>query len=176
MSSGLEGGLDGVQPSLNEVSMHFGGTRKRVGDICLLVEADEGFNGGAIFASPVGFSVSEGLLQAGDWSSAGSLLHYSGGIRYRKEVTVPEGAGRVLLDLGRIVATCEVKVGGKDAGVMIAPPYRVDVTDLVHPGPNEVEVLVYSTLANHYQTVPTPYRGDPEAGLVGPVKLIVESK
>ena len=142
----------------------------------LLVEADEGFNGGAIFASPVGFSVSEGLLQAGDWSSAGSLLHYSGGIRYRKDVTVPEGAGRVLLDLGRIVATCEVKVGGKDAGVMIAPPYRVDVTDLVHPGPNEVEVLVYSTLANHYQTVPTPYRGDPEAGLVGPVKLIVESK
>lgn len=176
MSSGLEGGLDGVQPSLNEVSMHFGGTRKRVVDICLLVEADEGFNGGAIFASPVGFSVSEGLLQAGDWSSAGSLLHYSGGIRYRKEVTVPEGAGRVLLDLGRIVATCEVKVGGKDAGVMIAPPYRVDVTDLVHPGPNEVEVLVYSTLANYYQTVPTPYRGDPEAGLVGPVKLIVESK
>ena len=59
---------------------------------------------------------------------------------------------------------------------MIAPPYRVDVTDLVHPGTNEVEVLVYSTLANHYQTVPTPYRGDPEAGLVGPVKLIVESK
>jgi len=99
-----------------------------------------------------------------------------GGIRYRKEVTVPEGAGRVFLDLGRIVATCEVKVGGKDAGVMIAPPYRVDVTDLVHPGQNEVEVLVYSTLANHYQTVPTPYRGDPEAGLVGPVKLIVESK
>jgi hypothetical protein len=32
-----------------------------------------------------------------------------------------------------------------------------------------------STLANHYQTIPSQYRGDPKAGLIGPVRLLKES-
>ena len=60
------------------------------------------------------------------------------------------------------------------------PDYKVydevDVTACTHPGENRIEVLVYSTLANHYQTSPTPYKGDPEAGLIGPVRLIVGGK
>lgn len=41
-------------------------------------------------------------------------------------------------------------------------------------GNNKMEILVYSTLANHYQTIPTPYRGDPKAGLLEPVNLLIE--
>ena len=36
-----------------------------------------------------------------------------------------------------------------------------------------IEVLVYSTLSNHYQTIPTPYKGDPVAGLIGPVNISI---
>jgi hypothetical protein len=36
-------------------------------------------------------------------------------------------------------------------------------------------VLVYNTLANHYVTIPTRYRGDVTSGLLGPVTLEVVS-
>ena len=57
-------------------------------------------------------------------------------------------------------------------GVRVAPPWRFDVTGMLKPGVNRLEVLVYSTLANHYQTIPSRYRGSPEAGLFGPVRLL----
>ena len=46
------------------------------------------------------------------------------------------------------------------------------MTGLMKLGKNHLEVLVYSTLANHYQTIPSRYRGTPEAGLIGPVRLL----
>lgn len=79
----------------------------------------------------------------------------------------------MMLSLGDVIATCEVTVNGQSAGVLISPPYELDVTEMVKEGANEIEVLVYSTLSNHYQTIPTPYRGDPGAGLIGPVSLSV---
>ena len=41
----------------------------------------------------------------------------------------------------------------------------------VKPGENRIEVLVFNTLANHYVTIPTRYRGDLTSGLLGPVTL-----
>jgi hypothetical protein len=34
--------------------------------------------------------------------------------------------------------------------------------------------LVFNTLANHYQTIPTRYRGSTKSGLLGPVRLYIE--
>jgi hypothetical protein len=136
------------------------------------VAAQNGRQGTAAIAEPVKITTGEGLLAAGDWSQAGALKYYSGGMIYRKSITLPEGAAkRVMLDLGSVVATCEVKINGKAAGVMMSPPYSVDITQYLNAGENEVEVLVYSTLANHYQTQPTPYRGEPTAGILGPVSV-----
>ena len=134
-----------------------------------------GRQGAAAIAEPVKIATGEGLLAAGDWSQAGALKYYSGGMIYKKSITLPENisAQRVVLDLGSVVATCEVKINGKAAGVMMSPPYSVDITKYLQAGENEVEVLVYSTLANHYQTQPTPYRGEPTAGIVGPVSISI---
>ena len=91
---------------------------------------------------------------------------------YRKSISIDSTASRrVMLDLGSVVATCEIKVNGKVVGVRMSPPYSVDITEYIHSGENDIEVLVYSTLSNHYQTLPTPYRGEPTAGLLGPVKI-----
>jgi hypothetical protein len=142
-------------------------------EVVFSVAAQNGRQGTAAIAEPVKITTGEGLLAAGDWSQAGALKYYSGGMIYRKSITLPEGdaARRVMLDLGSVVATCEVKINGKAAGVMMSPPYSVDITQYLHAGENEVEVLVYSTLANHYQTQPTPYRGEPTAGILGPVSV-----
>ena len=77
----------------------------------------------------------------------------------------------MVLDLGSVVATADVRVNGKRAGIRVAPPWRIDISDCVKLGENTLEVLVYNTLANHYQTIPSRYRGSPLSGLMGPVTL-----
>ena len=71
-----------------------------------------------------------------------------------------------------MVATAEVIINGKKAGVRVAPPWKLDVSGLLQAGDNEIEVLVCNTLSNHYQTIPSMYRGNPTSGLFGPVKLL----
>ena len=65
-------------------------------------------------------------------------------------------------------------VNGREAGVLLAPPWRVRIGHLLKRGRNRLEIEVASTLGNHYRTLPTRYRGPIEAGLIGPV--VVESE
>ena len=81
------------------------------------------------------------------------------------------GATGDVLDLGDVVASAEVRVNGQPAGVSVSPPWTFDITTFVKPGENRIEVLVCNTLANHYTTVPTQYRGMTTSGLLGPVTL-----
>jgi hypothetical protein len=55
--------------------------------------------------------------------------------------------------------------------VLVAPPWKTDLTGFLKGGDNKLEILVYNTLSNHYQTVPSNYRGSPTSGLMGPVLL-----
>jgi hypothetical protein len=116
----------------------------------------------------------QGVLALGDWSRVGTLNNYSGGVRYHSEITLAEDqiGGRIEIDLGRVVATAEVFVNGRSAGVRVAPPWRADLSGLLKSGDNAIEILVYNTLANHYQSIPSRYRGSPESGLIGPVRLL----
>ena len=75
------------------------------------------------------------------------------------------------LNLGDVAASAEVLINGRSAGVKVAPPWKLDITKLVQSGENKIEVLICNTLANHYLTVPTRYRGSPLSGLLGPVTL-----
>lgn len=161
-----------------EYIVRFTREKKRIGLIALSVCSEIGYQGASVFAEPVRFKTSSGVLETGDWSQQGALRYYSGGIRYRKTVDLPYGnRQRVTLDLGNVIATCEVKINNKPAGILIAPPYRMDITSLVGEGENvDIEVLVYSTLSNHYQTIPTPYRGEPQAGLIGPVTMLIHNE
>jgi hypothetical protein len=76
-----------------------------------------------------------------------------------------------LLDLGKVAGTAEVHINGKKVGVKVAPPWKVEVTGFLKKRDNTIEVLVYNSLANHYQTIPSNYRGNPLSGLLGPVRL-----
>ena len=113
-------------------------------------------------------------MPEGDWTQFGALGFFSGAVKYAKDIELRDVDGEVILDLGEVDATCEVTVNGTPVEVLIGEPYRTDITDFVHPGLNRVEVLVYSTLANHYRTIPSPYRGEPRAGLIGPVNILLK--
>lgn len=141
--------------------------------VALRIEQGRGCYGGATLPEPILLDCGVGQISLGDWSKIDGLASYSGGAWYRKTITLTkeQAQGRVTLDLGSVAASAEVRVNGKVAGVKVAPPWKVDITGLVRSGDNKVEVLVYNTLANHYSTVPTMYRGSPVSGLIGPVRL-----
>ena len=76
-----------------------------------------------------------------------------------------------MLDLGHVAASAEVRVNGQISGIRLAPPWTVDISKQLKPGDNRLEVLVCNTLANHYTTIPTQYRGGTVSGLLGPVRM-----
>ena len=159
----------------NKYSIKLQDKQERIGTVAFSVQAEKGYQGTGIIKEPVQLKTTQGLMSTGDWSEKGALHHYSGGMYYRTTYDLPENSTnkRFMLDLGEVVATCEVKINGKPAGILISPPYQADITPYLKEGKNDIEVLVYSTLSNHYQTIPTPYRGIPKAGLIGPVRLSI---
>lgn len=152
--------------------------QKDVGTVAFSVEREIGYQGTAVLSEPVKLRTEKGFLKTGDWSETGALKYYSGGMYYRNEFSIDSlyDNMKVVLDLTNVVATCEVKINDRSAGILMSPPYQVDITPYLLPRINKVEILVYSTLANHYQTIPTPYRCTPEAGLIGPVKVAIYNR
>lgn len=111
---------------------------------------------------------------------------FSGTATYRTVVNVPKVRGKAVLDLGRVDFIADVKVNGKRAAVLWTSPYRADITALLHPGENTIEIDVTSTWFNRLAydasqpeearktwTIAGPKAGSPlrESGLIGPVCL-----
>jgi len=85
---------------------------------------------------------------------------------------VEEAKKQIELDLGEVYVAAEVLVNGKSVGAKVAKPFKFNISHLVQPGQNEIEIKVANTLAPHY-TIPKKARdiGPVESGLVGPVRL-----
>ncbi len=144
-----------------------------VSTVTILAAPNSDAPGAAFFAEPVRLECHGGKMPEGDWTLQGALKYYSGGILYSRKIHIDDTSGRWILDLGEVDATCEVIVNGMKADELLRAPYSTDISSLTGMGENTVEVLVYSSLANYYQTIPTPYRGTPHAGLCGPAVLNV---
>ena len=82
----------------------------------------------------------------------GGVKYFSGTARYSKSFSVAAGATtggkRLYLDLGRVEVVAQVKVNGKDLGVLWKPPYRLDITEAIRAGDNDLEVLVTNLWPN----------------------------
>jgi len=146
--------------------------------VAMRIEQVRGDYGGAAFRDYIRLDCGAGEIMPGDWSKTGVLETYSGGAWYRKtfSLSADQVYGKVLLDMGNVVASAEVRVNGKSVGIKTTPPWTLDVSSFVKAGENRIEVLVCNTLANHYVTIPTHYRGSPASGLMGPVNLILTSQ
>nr|KIS29486.1 hypothetical protein TQ38_28345 [Novosphingobium sp. P6W] len=114
---------------------------------------------------------------------------FSGTARYIGAITRPHlksedcSGARYWLNLGEIADVAQVRVGSHAAGTVWTPPYRIEVTDALHEGTNELEIDIATTWVNRLiaagrDAPSTPagqlYAGDTPArpsGLAGPVTL-----
>jgi hypothetical protein len=89
-----------------------------------------------------------------DWTQRPEpgIKYYSGTAQYDKTVDVPanwlrSGSG-VILDLGNLESLANVTINGHYLGCLWSPPYRVDVTGIIKPGPNTFHIAITDSWAN----------------------------
>jgi hypothetical protein len=92
-----------------------------------------------------------------DWSKRPEegIRHYSGTATYRKAFDLPARAGapasrgeRLYLDLGVVKEVAQVRLNGKDLGVVWCAPWRADITAAVKPSGNQLEIDVVNLWPN----------------------------
>ncbi|WP_240421301.1 glycosylhydrolase-like jelly roll fold domain-containing protein [Paenibacillus periandrae] len=103
----------------------------------------------------------------------GQLRDFSGTFRYETVFEWSQGAGEVLLDLGRVFEIGEVWVNGVRAGVRICPPYVLEIGHLLKKGSNSLAVEVTNTLMNEQKDLVFRTIHQEPSGLLGPVQLVV---
>lgn len=121
------------------------------------------------------------------------IRHFAGTAAYRTEFSLPreylEKRLRVCLDLGDVKHLAEVRLNGRECGLLWKPPFRLDATTALKPGKNQLEVRVTNLWPNRLigdaqlpvekrftRTNMTVFnRQSPllESGLIGPVELRV---
>ena len=140
------------------------------------IELESLHHGGAVFPYPIKQTCGKGLSTLGDWSRQPGLESFSGGIKYSKEVILSKEECKKInsLDLGDVISTAEVYINGKYAGTRLTAPWTFDVKDFIKPGKNYIEVIVYNTIATHYASIPSRYKGDGKSGVVGVPGWMVE--
>lgn len=93
----------------------------------------------------------ESLLPLGRHMDPG-VKYFSGEATYTTTITVPNGAGsgsaRTYLDLGRVEVMARVWLNGRDLGVLWKAPYRIDVTQALRSGANQLKVAVVTLWPN----------------------------
>jgi hypothetical protein len=124
------------------------------------------------------------------------IKYYSGTAVYRKAFDLPSQfavpGSRTTLELSNVRELAEVRLNGKSCGITWTPPFRVNVTDAIRTGTNQLEIEVVNFWPNRIigdQALPekdrftrtnirTLRKDTPpmESGLLGPVGLQAEIK
>ena len=82
------------------------------------------------------------------------IRYYSGTARYRASFRVADPDAlrdqgiRFNMDLGRVAVMARVWLNGRDLGVCWKPPFRLDVTDVLRPGENQLTIDVTNLWIN----------------------------
>jgi hypothetical protein len=77
------------------------------------------------------------------------------------------------LGLGEVYEVADVRLNGRPAGPVWAAPWTIDVTPLLVPGANRLEVRVANVLKHQLEQAA---EDDRPAGLLGPVRLIPRAR
>ncbi len=120
------------------------------------------------------------------------VRYFSGTATYAKQVKAPKDwfhrGSKIMLDLGAVKEIAELSVNGKPVGgIRWKPPFQADITGLLKPGVNRIEIKVTNLWPNriigdqqpgvqktYTWTDYRPYTKDSpllESGLLGPVTV-----
>ncbi|MCO5234738.1 MAG: discoidin domain-containing protein [Chitinophagaceae bacterium] len=124
------------------------------------------------------------------------VKYFSGTATYTRAINADDlwfkkDAG-LWIDLGDVKNIAEVFINGKSAGIVWKKPFKVDVTSLLKPGKNKIEVKVTNLWVNRligdqqpgvdkkitYTTMPF-YQADAPllpSGLLGPVRILLQER
>ncbi len=87
-----------------------------------------------------------------DWTTLADadMKYFSGTATYRKTFTAakPPAGARLILDLGVVKHFAEVTVNGTSFTTLWKPPFRLDVTDVLRDGENNLEIKVTNLWPN----------------------------
>ncbi len=120
-----------------------------------------------------------------DWTMTERLKNFSGRGQYTTTFTVPAtllgSHHRIMLDLGDVKDVAEISINGKPGPVLLLRPYRANVTPLLQPGENTLQITVVNALFNALSVRGPSANYSPEetntangllpSGLIGPVRL-----
>ena len=176
----LQAGL----PGKYTLQMGNGATRDvEVAKTAPTIELDNGWD--------VSFSPSEGgpehvkfekLISWSEHPETG-VKYYSGTASYTKKFTVAAEEiakdRRYMLDLGRVEVMADVKLNGKELGILWKPSYRVDITEAIRPGENTLEVQVVNLPINRQigdELLPDDSDRNPDGTLKVWPKWLLEGK
>ncbi|MCR5131371.1 MAG: glycoside hydrolase family 2 [Prevotella sp.] len=123
------------------------------------------------------------------------IRYYSGTAVYKNTLQLSKEElqqGRLVLDLGEVGCMAQVFVNGKEMGTLWKAPYKIDITEALVSGDNQLEIHVINQWVNRiigdrqpdcehpYTYTPRQfYRADSPllpAGLMGPVRITKVTK
>lgn len=130
--------------------------------------------------------------QLSSWSNNtdAGIKYFSGTATYENTVNLPTvaKAGRYVLDLGDVKNIAEVLVNGKNVGIAWKKPFQLDITEVLKPGANTLQIKVTNLWVNRLIGDAQPevkskitftnmpfYRADSPllpSGLLGPVRIL----
>jgi len=124
------------------------------------------------------------------------IKFYSGTATYRKTFDLsldtpnnPPAASRLVLDLGAVRDLADVRLNGKNLGIVWTAPWQLDITDAVKPGTNALEIRVTNLWPNRLlgdaarpveqRLTSTNITADRipallPSGLLGPVRIVTD--
>jgi hypothetical protein len=133
-------------------------------------------------------------LQSWTENADDGVKYFSGTATYTKTIQVPQNwfqeRAKLLLDLGIVRDIAELSVNGKMLGILWKPPYVMNVTSVLKPGENEIQIKVTNQWTNRLigdRSAPADkkvlpagssrsfFGGMPplaESGLIGPVTMV----
>ena len=136
--------------------------------------------------------------QLEDWTKRPEpgIKYYSGKATYEKTFDLPDASRRpgkrLYLDLGKVKNVAEVRLNGKDLGVVWTAPWHVEITGAVQPTDNKLQIDVVNLWPNRLigdaalppekrltVTNVAKFKKDSpllESGLLGPVTLRVAGR
>jgi hypothetical protein len=132
-------------------------------------------------------------LESWTASKDNGIKYFSGTATYLKRFEVPaawfKSKEKLILDLGEVKEMAEVSVNHHRLGILWKPPFRADVTGVIHSGENELEIKVTNLWPNrligdeqpgakkYCFSLIKPFKKDSpllESGLLGPVRVYGE--
>ncbi len=146
------------------------------------------------FPANLGAPAKMDLAQLESWTTNKDegVKYFSGTATYSNTVQAPRAWFRpgeqIFLDLGIVDDLAEISINGKALGTLWKLPYRVDITQALRPGANQLEIKVTNEWTNRLtgdrsappdRKVLSPPPGNlsapialKESGLLGPVTIV----